>query len=430
MPSPNLPPRLFEELEKIPLIDPHTHIDPHQPASNTLADIMGYHYYTELAHSAGLKKSSIEEPNLDPKDKVGRIVESLENLENTVQLSWLLEICKEFFDFEDESITKENWEKLYDTALAKMQSENWEDQILGISRLEQVFLTNDFDDSLEGFDTERYIPCLRTDELVFGFGKQEVRDRLSQISDTELRDVSSLQTALHSTFQHFVSHRAKACAISLPPDFAPQKPIISEIEPTLSKVFSNEGISQPESRSISNFLFWSLAECCDDFGLPFDLMIGVNRSVYEGGVFQGQDLFDQRMSLIQYAELFNAFPEVKFPVSVLAQASHQELVSFSWIFPNVFTHGHWWYSNIPAYIKQDCRSRLQAIPMNKQIGYYSDMYKLEFALPKFRMYRKILAKILAEDFVEGLRWSEERAIKLGERILRGNVETVFFDRHD
>ena len=34
------------------------------------------------------------------------------------------------------------------------------------------------------------------------------------------------------------------------------------------------------------------------------------------GVYQGQDLFDQRTSLIQYAELFNAFPEVTFPISV------------------------------------------------------------------------------------------------------------------
>ena len=37
-----------------------------------------------------------------------------------------------------------------------------------------------------------------------------------------------------------------------------------------------------------------LAELCSDYGLPFDLMIGVNRRVYEQGVFQGQDLFDQR----------------------------------------------------------------------------------------------------------------------------------------
>ena len=48
--------RLFDQLDKIVLVDPHTHINPLDPASHTLADILGYHYYTELAHSAGMPK--------------------------------------------------------------------------------------------------------------------------------------------------------------------------------------------------------------------------------------------------------------------------------------------------------------------------------------------------------------------------------------
>jgi glucuronate isomerase len=100
-------------------------------------------------------------------------------------------------------------------------------------------------------------------------------------------------------------------------------------------------------------------------------------------------------------------------------------VSYSWIFPNVVTNAHWWYSNIPAYIELDTRARLQAVPQTKQIGYYSDMYKLEFALPKFRMYRRVLAKVLAEDFVIARGWSEDRAVQLGKLVLRGNVERIF-----
>jgi len=168
-----------------------------------------------------------------------------------------------------------------------------------------------------------------------------------------------------------------------------------------------------------------LAEHCAEFNLPFDLMIGVNRAVYGDGVYQGQDLYDSRMSLIQYQDLFNAFPKVVFPISVLASVTNQELTSYSWIFPNVVTNGHWWYSNIPAYIELDCRSRLHAVPQSKQIGYYSDMYKLEFALPKFRMYRRMLAWVLANDFVIARRWSETRALDLGRLVLRGNVERIF-----
>jgi glucuronate isomerase len=172
-------------------------------------------------------------------------------------------------------------------------------------------------------------------------------------------------------------------------------------------------------------LFWALAEYCADFQLPFDLMIGVNRSVYPGGVYQGMDLYDSRVSLIQYRELFNAFPQVTFPISVLASVTNQELVSYSWIFPNVVTNGHWWYSNTPAFIEHDLAARLEAVPRTKQIGYYSDMYKLEFALPKFAMYKRILAKVLAERFVIDRGWNEEQAVALGTQVLRGNVESLF-----
>jgi hypothetical protein len=53
------------------------------------------------------------------------------------------------------------------------------------------------------------------------------------------------------------------------------------------------------------------------------------------------------------------------------------------------------------------------------------MYKLEFALPKFGMFKRILAKVLAERFVIDRNWSEERAVELGTQVLRGNTERIF-----
>ena len=87
-------------------------------------------------------------------------------------------------------------------------------------------------------------------------------------------------------------------------------------------------------------------------------------------------------------------------------------MSYAWIFPNVIVNGHWWYSNIPAYITHDCRARLQAVPKTKLIGYYSDAYKLEFVLPKYNMYRRILAQILADDFVRPGLLTKSQAVDL------------------
>lgn len=423
--SAQLQQRLLGELENLVLIDPHTHINQLDPASHTLADILGYHYYTELAHSAGLPREQIEQPGIDPKEKVRRLVPKLADIENTAQYSWLLEMCRVFFGFEDDRITLSNWESLYDNASKKMSQPDWEEQVLRISKLERIFLTNNFDEPLTGFNTQRYIPCLRTDDLVFQLAKPETRLRLAKTTGVELSGAGSVKRAISRLFDHFVSKNAKACAISLPPDFEPARIDDSAADRIVQAVAAGKDLSASEQRTLSRFVFWTLAEHCADHRLPFDLMIGVNRRVYESGVYQGQDLFDQRVSLIQYKALFNAFPQIVFPISVLAQISNQELVSYSWIFPNVVTNGHWWYSNIPAYIEIDCRARLQAVPRTKQIGYYSDMYKLEFSLPKFGMYRRILAKVLAEDFVVGRGWSEERALQLGRQNLRGNVETIF-----
>lgn len=414
------------ELEQIVLIDPHTHINPHSAASENLADIMGYHYYTELAHSAGLPKSHIEEPGIAPKEKVGRLIPQLADLDNTVQLSWLMDICSTFFDFHEEQITSENWEALYEAAEKQMARPDWEAEVLKISKLEQIFLTNDFDDPLSGFDTNRYIPCLRTDDLVFHLARKTTQERLEKATGVSLRDAASLRSAIGKLFTHFTQNNAKACAISLPPDFAPTRITQTAVAGAWDAVLKSETPDAADACTVSRFVFWTLAEMCAEHKLPFDLMIGVNRGVYADGVYQGQDLYDKRTSLIQYRELFNAFPQVIFPISMLTSTSNQELVSYAWIFPNVVTNGHWWYSNIPAYIAIDCRSRLEAVPKTKVIGYYSDMYKLEFALPKFGMYRRVLARVLAENFVIAQGWTESKAIELGRQVLRGNVERIFF----
>ncbi len=417
--------RLLGELEQVTLIDPHSHINPHSAASKNLADILGYHYYTELAHSAGMPKEQIEEPGLDPKEKVGRLVEFLPRLSNTVQYSWFIEMCRTFFGFEDNQITAGNWENLYDSAQAVLEQPDWEQQCLEKSGLAGVFLTNDFDDPLEDFDTTKYVPCLRTDDLVFHLTKPATRERLESATGMTISDTTSLRAGIGALFEHFSSRGAKACAISIPPTFSPIPVSATDADIVFQRVLIGNELTADEANTLSQYVFWTIAEFCSEFELPFDLMIGVNRGVYPEGVYQGQDLFDKRTSLIEYKTLFNAFPKVVFPISVLGSTSNQELVSYSWIFPNVVTNGHWWYSNIPAYIEVDCRARLQAVPQTKQIGYYSDMYKLEFGLPKFAMYRRVLSRILAESFVQDQGWSEDRAIDFGKLVLRGNVDQIF-----
>ncbi len=389
---------LTAAFDAIPLIDPHSHIEPLSPVSRSLDDILGYHYYTELAHSAGMPQTLLAK-DADPKERCREIVRHMDRYDNTAQYGWFVDICKSFLGFDGDRVTAKDADALFDASVKRFAAKDWEAQVFAKTKLEKIFLTNEFDDNLDGFDTAKYVPCLRTDTLVFKFQEPGVKERLAKATGIDAGDVPTLRKAARALFEKFVAKGAKACAISLPPDFAP----------------TEKGSS----------IFWMLAENCREFKLPFDLMIGVNRRVYEKGVYQGQDLFDRRCSLIQYKELFNAFPEVTFPISVLTSGQNQELVAYSWIFPNVVPNGHWWYSNIPAYIANDLRERLQGVPKTKLVGYYSDAYKLEFVLPKYGMYRRILARTIADEFVRPGRLSETEAVALGTRLLRDNVREIF-----
>lgn len=415
MPADALVADLTAALDAIPLIDPHSHIDPLAPVSKSLDDIVGYHYYTELAHSAGMSQAPLAK-DVPARERVRAIVAHMDRYDNTAQYRWFVDIARTFLGHGSTTIAAADADPLFDAAATTFAQPDWEKQVFAKTNLEKIFLTNEFDDPLENFDASVYVPCLRTDTLVFQLDRPDTRERLHKATGVQVHDAGSLRKALVALFLHFTRKGAKACAISLPPDFEPAH---------YDDEYIYEQIRFHDCRDLAPGIFWILAELCRDFKLPFDLMIGVNRKVYANGVFQGQDLFDQRTSLIQYRRVFNAFPEVTFPVSVLTSAQNQELVAYSWIFPNVVPNGHWWYSNVPPYIRKDLGERLSAVPKTKLIGYYSDAYKLEFVLPKYAMYRRILANTLADDFVRPGVLTEAGAVALGTRLLRDNVRETF-----
>src|SRR5262245_24650429 len=170
---------LLEEITAIPLIDPHTHIDPHRPAARSLDDILGYHYYTELAHSAGMDQAPLD-PAVAPRDRVRAILRHMDRYDNTVQYGWFLDIARTFLGFQGERLSAGDADWLCDQAEKRMARPDWEEHVLKASGLLQVFLTNEFDDPLSGFDTRRYVPCLRTDDLVFKLDQPAVRQRLAK----------------------------------------------------------------------------------------------------------------------------------------------------------------------------------------------------------------------------------------------------------
>lgn len=415
---------LFEEFQRWPIFDPHSHLDPRRPAARNLDEILGYHYYTELAHSAGMP-SHLVAPDLAPRVRASHLAEYIGRIDNTIQYSWLLEIARTFYGFPHDRITSETIGDLYDRADKESEGAAWDREVWSRTKLEAVFLTNDFDDPLEGWDTTRFVPCLRTDDLVLKLHEPRTLDRLRATTGVDVGDFASLRRAIGVLFERFTAKGARACAISLPPDFSPRPSTPKRAVTPIRRALHGLDLRPEEHEEIRRVVFWTLAEFCDEFKLPFDLMIGPVRNVYQAGVEGGRDLFDRRVSLYDYRDLFNHFSGVTFPVSTLSPDAGAELVAYSWIYPNVVPMGHWWYSNVPAFIAADLSARLQAVPKTKIVGYYSDAYKLEFVLPKFNMFRRVFAETLAETGVRGQGWSVDRAVDVARLVLLENPRRIF-----
>src|SRR5207249_5373374 len=140
---------LYVEICKIPLIDPHSHINPLSAASRRLDDILGYHYYTELAHSAGMDQAPLR-PEVAPRERVRAVLSYMDRIDNTVQYSWFLEIARTFLGFEGERLTAADADWLLAVAEKIFSQPDWAEEVLRRSNVEKIFLTNDFDDPLEG----------------------------------------------------------------------------------------------------------------------------------------------------------------------------------------------------------------------------------------------------------------------------------------
>ena len=116
---------LFDEMARWPVFDPHSHIDPRRPAARNFDELLGYHYYTELAHSAGMP-AEVAAPRLDPRERAREVSAWLGRIDNTVQYGWLIEIAREFYGVDHDRINLETIDALLDRADHEHDGASWD----------------------------------------------------------------------------------------------------------------------------------------------------------------------------------------------------------------------------------------------------------------------------------------------------------------
>lgn len=413
--------RLGAEVSKMPVIDPHTHLQHKSPSAQFIGNIFGYHYIKMELSTAGMDVERLMDDSLPPDTFLKNALPFIPRIRNTTTWWGFMTICNAL-GFEDATIHEGNWEKLCEVAAETMESEKWYRKALDSINIKRSFLTNPPDEDMEGCDMEAFVPSLRTDEWVLNVHEDATREKLEKLTDSSVTSLRDMKVAIHQVAQRFISLGAASMAISLPPDF--QVFLVDEADAVAiyDKILRKKRLSDDEFARLRTHMLYSLFEICDELNLPFQMMLGVDRGIH---LRLGWDGFSTDLGMMKtFRDALNRFPNVKMVFSILNTILTHELAIYAKTFANCYAAGHWWYTFYPCIIKPMILERLQAVPYPKLIGWYSDSYYVEWTIAKIKLYIRTLANALAEIVEDGY-MDEDMALEVAKALLWDNNAEIF-----
>ena len=91
--------------------------------------------------------------------------------------------------------------------------------------------------------------------------------------------------------------------------------------------------------------------------------------------------------------------------------------------PNMALAGYWWHNFFPGAMRQVMEERLDMLAINKQAGFFSDAYCIEWAYAKSVMVRNQLAQVMAQKVAQG-QYSQDQAVEIAHAILFDTPQTL------
>lgn len=423
---------LLDGLQEIPVIDVHTHLIGGSLGAQGLHDILLYHMSISDLYAAGCPSGRrlTEYPgHPDREEAHARIEEAIPYLRHVSNTStnWLMRmILRDLYDWID-PITGENWQRLDDLIRERANDCDWHRSILHklhvkrvgteIARreagkdddilqyaLEWAFFTRcqwgEYDTAL--YELERCWGETPASATPIGSGTRPVTARTIRT----LADV-------HAAVDHYVNTMAAlnilstATHISTDLDLRPVTD--SEMEQALQHRECAGEVERSLYASYINEVFLSkMEESARHVVLQFSF--GAEPLPFETGSRLSQT------TIRQVGDMISRHGKLRFNCFLSSAHANQSLITLCRELPNFSLSGYWWHNFFPPIIRRVMEERLDMLPTNKQVGYFSDAYCVEWAYGKLSLVRRLMAEVLAGR-VESGQYTLESALNIAERIL-------------
>ena len=193
---------------------------------------------------------------------------------------------------------------------------------------------------------------------------------------------------------------ATATGISTDIDFR----LVSDAE--MAAALARRGQAGPAERDIyASYVNEAFLTALEKHGeqIVFQFSLGAEPLPFETG-----SRLSQR-TIGQLAEMIARHPGLRFQCFLASRHANQSLCTLARELPNFSLAGYWWHNFFPDAIRQVMAERLDMLPVNKQVGFFSDAYCVEWTYGKALLVRKQLARVLAEKVESGTIHAGRRA---------------------
>ena len=196
----------------------------------------------------------------------------------------------------------------------------------------------------------------------------------------------------HEALKHYVSHfpyedlLAMATHISTDIDFSP----VSDAE--MAGALKRRDEAGPRERDIyASYINEAFLTALEPHGheIVFQFSFGA-----EPLPFETASRLAQR-SIGQVAEMIGRHPRLRFQCFLASRHANQSLCTMARELPNCSLAAYWWHNFFPTVIRQVMDERLDMLPVDKQVAFFSDAYCIEWTYAKARLVLKQLAAVLA-----------------------------------
>lgn len=418
-------------IQETPVYDPHSHLRAHRPQADTLADLVLYHHVWIELVSAGMPAKAttraglpheLADPQMAPEDRVRAALPYLTHLRNTTLGYLLRTLLEDLYGVAGGELTPRNVDALCERVAAEAEREGRGEEVLadrcGIVRALTVEARREKTLPIMGRAREG-IPA----NLLSGKqGPREMLEGMERALGTELRTEEDYAEAMQRFGAQRASEPLHFLGVWVLPSLTYREPARGEIARILACARDGEPLSPADAGLVCGFGF---GHCLRG------MRKGKVRTLQ---VIVGAEVLPPHRSLTHWSPEFagalgrlaGEFEEFSFNCSSASDLYTQDLGILAKHVPNISVAGYWWHVLYPHYIRKSLETRLDMVPANKIVGYFSDAYHAEWCYPKLKMVRKILGDVLLDRVSQGY-CTQRIAESLVEPILYGNAARIYGD---